>query len=145
MIRFVNLNVAFIALTIAIAFGNYRVKEAAVATAKRVVEVDATIGEQDVALQTLDAEWSYLNDPAKLQELAVRHLHLVQIKPSQVMAVSEMPERLPLEVGARRAPAPPAPAPATSPSKRAAPTMEPAPILVTPARAEGLAALNPQQ
>ncbi len=143
MIRFVNLNVAFIALTIAIAFGNYRVKEAAVATAKRVAEVDAAIGEQDVALQTLDAEWSYLNDPAKLQELAVRHLHLVQIKPSQVMAVSEMPERLPLEVGARRAPA--APAPATSPSKRVAPTMEPSPILVTPARAEGLAAFSPQQ
>jgi hypothetical protein len=143
MIRFVNLNVAFIALTIAIAFGNYRVKEAAVATAKRVAEVDAAIGEQDVALQTLDAEWSYLNDPARLQELAARHLDLAQIKPGQVMAVAEMPERLPLEVGARHAPR--VSAPASSPAKRKAPTIETSPILVTPARAEGVAAFTPQQ
>jgi hypothetical protein len=143
MIRFVNLNVAFLVLTIAIAFGNYRVKEAAIATAKHLAEVDAAIGEQNVALQTLDAEWSYLNDPARLQELALRHLHLAQIKPDQVMAVMEMPERLPFEVGARKAPA--SPAPAASPSERVAPTAETSPILVTPARAEGVAALNPQQ
>jgi hypothetical protein len=142
MIRFVNLNVACIALTIAIAFGNYRVKEAAVASAKRLAEIDTAIGEQDVALRTLDAEWSYLNDPGRLQELAVRHLHLVQIKPSQVMAVAEMPERLPLEAGARHASIPPALA--ASPNRRVAPTREPSPILVTPARAEGLAALSPQ-
>jgi hypothetical protein len=142
MIRFVNLNVAFIALTITIAFGNYRVKEAAVATAKRLAEVDAAIGEQDVALRTLDAEWSYLNDPARLQELALRHLHLAQIKPSQVMAVGEMPERLPLEAGVRHAQEPPALPGA--PSKRAAPKREPSPAFVTPARADDLAPLSPQ-
>lgn len=143
MIRFVNLNVAFIALAIAVAFGNYRVKEAAVATAKHLDEVDAAIGEQDMVLRTLDAEWSYLNDPERLQELAVRHLDLVQIRPSQVMAMAEMPERLPIEVGARRAPMTPALTPL--PKKRVAPAQDSTPLLITPARAEGLASLSPQQ
>lgn len=140
MIRFINMNVVFVVLTIAIAFGNYHVKDAALRTAKHLAEVDAAIAEEDVALRTLDAEWSYLNEPSRLQELALRHLDLAQIKPSQVLAVAEMPERLPFEVGARHEPPT-----LKSPNPRSVPSIEPAPAFVTPARADGFAALVPRQ
>jgi hypothetical protein len=140
MIRFVNLNVIFVVLTIAIAFGNYHVKEAAARSAKHLAEIDAAIAEEDVTLRTLDAEWSYLNEPGRLQELALRHLGLAQIEPSQVLAVAEMPERLPFEVGARHEPAT-----SKSLNGHSAPSIEPAPTFVTPARADGFAALVPRQ
>jgi hypothetical protein len=143
MIRFVNLNVAFIGLTIAVAYSNYHVKESALAATKRLAALDAAIAEQQVALRTLDAEWSFLNEPSRLQELSARHLSLAQIKPSQVLAVAEMPERLPLETGVRHAPA--SHKAQTPAQRRDAPKIEPSMPVVTPARADGFAALSSQQ
>ena len=76
MLRFLNLNLAFVILTVATAFGNYQVKESAIRAAKALKDTEAAIAEQELALRMLDAEWSYLNDPSRLQELA---------KPGQIL------------------------------------------------------------
>lgn len=140
MLRFLNLSLAFIVLTVAAAFGNYQVKESAVRAAKALKATEAAIAEQEVALRMLDAEWSYLNDPSRLQDLASRHLALSQIRPDQVVAAVEMPERLPFEVGARRERMQPAPRRVPQ-----APADEPARSFMATARAEALAALSAHQ
>ncbi|MDR1597781.1 MAG: hypothetical protein LBR89_02490 [Holosporales bacterium] len=45
---------------------------------------------QSEELHTLYAEWSYLNDPARIQVLAQKYLKLVPIKGEQIIPYSEL-------------------------------------------------------
>ncbi len=50
-------------------------------------------------ISTLKAEWSYLNQPARLQELVSRHLkNMKTLEVSQMSLPHELPER-PLDLG----------------------------------------------
>lgn len=45
------------------------------------------------AIRVLQAEWSYLNQPAKLQRHADRHLQLGRLRASQVISLDQLPVR----------------------------------------------------
>ncbi|MCG5242190.1 hypothetical protein MCW82_20645, partial [Azospirillum doebereinerae] len=45
------------------------------------------------SIQVLKAEWSYLNDPTKLEELATAHLALQPIEARQFLALDTIPMR----------------------------------------------------
>lgn len=45
------------------------------------------------AIRVLQAEWSYLNQPAKLQRHADRHLRLGRLRASQVIRLDQLPVR----------------------------------------------------
>lgn len=45
-------------------------------------------------IHVLKAEWSYLNDPARLRRLAETHLQMSALKPEQVTTVAAMPAAL---------------------------------------------------
>jgi len=45
------------------------------------------------AMHVLSAEWSRLNQPSRLDELARRHLHLAPIATSQIGQVETLPRR----------------------------------------------------
>ena len=60
-------------------------------------EVRRNIRDHRGALQVLEAEWSFLNRPARLADLAKRHLGLGPISTHRVVAI----ESLPLRVAAR--------------------------------------------
>ncbi len=72
-------------------------------------------------IRVLEAEWSYLNDPPRLADLARRHTELAPTTPSQIRDFAELPARLPDVapplgqtpplVGEAVATTPPAPAP----------------------------------
>ena len=42
----------------------------------RLAVIESEIGKEEDSLRVLNAEWSYLNQPARLEELAARHLDL---------------------------------------------------------------------
>ncbi len=136
MIKLANMNAMLILVALGIAFGNYLVKDRSERTAKRLAQIERAIAKEGIAMRTLDAEWSYLNEPSRLQKLAVRHLSLLQIKPSQIVDIHRLSDRLPLVVNAgvpgTEGDVPTASAP-RSPSK---------PSLISPARATDLAALD---
>lgn len=67
------------------------------------------------AIHVLRAEWSYLNRPDQLAELAKRHLDLQPLLAGQVGELKDLPERKP------------APAADAAPSADAAPAAKPAP------------------
>ncbi len=56
--------------------------------------VNRTILAEQEAIHVLHAEWSYMNQPGRLQALASRHLDLQPTKPSQLGTLAGLP-RLP--------------------------------------------------
>ncbi len=49
------------------------------------------------AIRVLQAQWSYLNQPAKLQRSADRHLQLGRLRAAQVLRLDQLP--VPAEAG----------------------------------------------
>lgn len=47
------------------------------------------------AIHILKAEWSYLNQPARISDLAKRHLGLIPLTANQVVRFDELPMRRP--------------------------------------------------
>ena len=61
-----------------------------------LVEYNRTITEDRQALHVLKAEWSYLNQPARLKALAERHLGLGGIETQQIGTAKELLVNIPL-------------------------------------------------
>ncbi len=105
MIRLMNMNAVFLAVTVAVAFANYHVKYEAQQKAGKLAKIEAQIARESEQIKVLDAEWSHLNEPQRLQLLAERHLNLGHIAAEQVVLASDLPARLQLmEVKAAKPP-----------------------------------------
>lgn len=109
-----RINIALAALLIALIGGVYVAKGRAKAEHAQMLAVEAEVIEARRAVRVLRAEVAHLEDPARLERLARKHLGLVRPKPQAVIAY---------EVAARRhfgAPLPTAPRRATPPVRAAA-------------------------
>jgi len=64
--------------------------------------------EQQEAVHVLETEWSYLNNPAKLSDLAERHLGMQPIPASRIVRLEDLPFRMPVAApaSAKMAPKP---------------------------------------
>lgn len=74
------------------------------------------IVETQESIHVLKAEWSYLNDPARLREQAERHLGLHPLKPSQIVTIASLPmnDTPPGDAPVAQGQAEPQPAPAAT-------------------------------
>lgn len=91
MIRVVNL-VAVMAVILS-SFGLYRVKQEARVEAYKVAEVRRDIVREEEAINILKAEWSHLNQPSRVQDLASRYLELKPINVHQIVTFQDLPQR----------------------------------------------------
>ena len=77
--------------------------------------LDRQIASENDGIQVLKAEWSFLNDPARLEQLASSHLTLKPITATQIAGFEALPMRaagVTIPVSApQQGPAGPAPAP----------------------------------
>ena len=69
--------------------GVYRVK----AQTRELKDLDGAIAKEAEAIRVLKAEWSYLNQPERLQALARRHLTLGPTAAAQIVVLANLPER----------------------------------------------------
>jgi cell division protein FtsL len=93
MMRLVNICV-IAALVIAAAYV-YKIKFESTRQAERVAKVRLQVQREHEAIAQLRAQWSRLDNPARIQELAQRHLPLRQITPSQFDRLDHLPQRPP--------------------------------------------------
>jgi hypothetical protein len=127
------------------AYGLYHLEQEVKTTERQLARVDEATRRDGEAIQVLQAEWSYLNRPERLQELSARHLTLNPSLLKQIVAgptaLTELPraparradaEATPVEAGAQI----PIPVPKPAPPKRA---VAPPPLVPQPAPAPGLA------
>lgn len=149
------IRVSVLVWTVILAFlgiGLFQVKYNVQAKERELREVRRQIEANLTSIHVLEAEWSYLNDPLRLADLARRHTELLPTTPAQIGDIASLPPR-PVEApaapqsGAPDAPAAPLlssapeiapedaqPADATAapaiPVKVTAPEAEPAPAPV---------------
>lgn len=91
MLRFVTLFV-FI-LLFGVSAGLYHVKYSVDRMERQGLALKAKIADEQEAIRILEAEWSGLNQPARLQKLTERYLELAPVQVSQVVGFSALPEK----------------------------------------------------
>jgi cell division protein FtsL len=93
MIRLLNICV-IVALVVAAAYV-YRIKFESTRKAEQVARLRLDIRREHDAIAELRAEWSRLDNPVRIQDLARRHLTLRMIETRQFDPLDHLPERVP--------------------------------------------------
>jgi hypothetical protein len=91
MIRLVNICV--IAALVLAAAHVYKIKFESIRQAERLAKLRTELRNEREAIATLRAEWSRLDNPARIQRLAGRHLALKPVEPRQFDRLDHLPER----------------------------------------------------
>ena len=91
MMRIVN--TAAVLVTLAVAFALYHVKYETQAEQRDIRALTADLAAQQDAIQVLQAEWSLLNQPERLEGLVERHTELQPLAPAQIVNLADLPAR----------------------------------------------------
>lgn len=89
MIR--TLNIVLILAVVGLSFGLYDIKYRAEIADRRVQTITHQIASEQESIRVLRAEWSYLNQPERLQELAQRYTKLEPLQAAQIGTFSDVP------------------------------------------------------
>lgn len=80
-------------LLIALSFSLYTLVNAVKAQEKKLKYLDVAIAKENEATRVLKADWTYLNQPERLQALARQHLTLVPTVARQIVILANLPEK----------------------------------------------------
>lgn len=90
MPRFAKL--LWVALLVASAFGLYMVKYRVQGIQAEIAAINRQMEDERESLHVVAAEWSYLNQPERLQQLSENYLKLQPVKVAQMVEVAGIPE-----------------------------------------------------
>lgn len=71
----------------------YNTKYDARQAAKRLSDLRHDITQEEELISVLRAEWSLLNEPSRLEDLASRYLELAPLEVGQMATIRELPHR----------------------------------------------------
>jgi cell division protein FtsL len=89
------LNICVIGALVLAAADVYKIKFESTRQAQRVVKLRLEIRRERDAVAALRAEWAKLDNPARIQDLARRHLQLRPVEGRQIDQLDNLPERPP--------------------------------------------------
>ncbi len=92
MIRLVNL--AAILITLTASYALYRMKYEATDYSRQVIDLREEIAAERDLINVLEAEWSYLNEPQRIQRLADQYLELQTLDARQIVTFQELGSRI---------------------------------------------------
>jgi cell division protein FtsL len=87
------LHLIVVASLVAAAIHVYKIKFESTVQAERVAKLGAEIRHERDRIASLRAEWAQLDNPARIQALAQRHLALKPIDSSQIEPLDHLPQR----------------------------------------------------
>lgn len=76
-----------------LSIGVYAMKYEVERLDERFAALQRKLMQQEEMLQVLEAEWTFLNRPERLKELAARHLDLKPVAVRQITAIDTLPFR----------------------------------------------------
>lgn len=91
MIRFIN--IIIIIMTVITCFALFRVKHETRDYTRLAYTLEAELVKEQDAINMLRAEWSHLNQPARLQRLAERFLALEPTRLQHLVSFDDLPFR----------------------------------------------------
>ncbi|SDD95370.1 cell division protein FtsL [Rhodospira trueperi] len=80
-------------LALAVATGLFLLKYEVQALETELAEIQRTNERHREAIHVLRADWSYMNQPGRLEGLVTRHLDLVPVVPGRVATLDALPYR----------------------------------------------------
>jgi cell division protein FtsL len=83
----------WLALIALASIGTFQLKYRVQAQEQQLTSLDRQIQRDRDAIQVLHAEWAHLNDPARLSDLARRHLDLAPVAGVQIVTFDALPAR----------------------------------------------------
>jgi cell division protein FtsL len=89
------LNICVIAALVLAAADVYKIKFESTRQAQRVAKLRMEIRREQDAIAAVRAQWSKLDSPARIQDLARRHLALRPVEARQYDQLDNLPERPP--------------------------------------------------
>ena len=108
-------NLMLVVVVLALAFVSYSLEHRMRAGERAVAALSAEIMKERELIQLLDAEWSYLSRPERLERLARQHAGMVPLSPARVVPEADLAATVPER---------PAPNPAESPDDPLAELLE---------------------
>lgn len=96
-------------LVLAVSLGLYRLESEVQILERRLAAAAARLEENRRDSRILAAEWSFLNQPSRLQALARRHLDLANVAPGQIGRLAGLPLKAPNRPDNGQAAGPPEP------------------------------------
>jgi cell division protein FtsL len=88
--RFI-ISILVVILAIGVGTGLFVVKHEVKVLEKELISLNNDIKNDQKSIHVLNAEWSHLNNPARLRRLSSKYLGLKPIKPSQITGVAAIP------------------------------------------------------
>ena len=73
--------------------GLFHLKYDVQALERHLTGLNAEIVRNQEAIHVLEAEWSFLSQPERLQKLAMKRLELVPVTPAHIVTFGDLPER----------------------------------------------------
>lgn len=85
------LYIAAFVVAVTLTYGLYSMKYEVQRLETQLSSLHGELTAEREAIQVLRAEWSYLNGPERLEDLAARHLDLVPVSVHRMTAMSRLP------------------------------------------------------
>ena len=89
------LNLVVIAMLVLAAAYVYRIKFDSTVQAERLAKIRSQVRKERDTIAALRAEWGELDNPARIEELAKRHLPLKPVAPTQFDSLDRLPDQPP--------------------------------------------------
>ena len=90
MIRGITGSILWICLAIIVGLGLFAIKYQAKDLENQLASINREIVRNREEIHVLNAEWSYLNDPARLREMSIRLLVMQPLAPAQIATLDTL-------------------------------------------------------
>jgi cell division protein FtsL len=90
------LNIVLVLMVLAAAFSLYSLEHETRRGERRIAELKRSISDEQEMIRLLEAEWSNLTRPRRIEQLASQHLDLAPLSPLQLVKERDLDARLPL-------------------------------------------------
>ena len=81
----------WVTLTCLVGFGMFAMKNKVQSLEKELAQINSNIQDDVKTIHVLNAEWSHLNNPSRLRELASKHISLNPLQAEQIINYSALP------------------------------------------------------
>jgi hypothetical protein len=85
--------IVWFCIVIAVGYAMFQVKYEVMQQEQTLASINKQITDGREQIRVLNAEWSYLARPSRLEELSTRFLHLNNMNSVQILPLSVVPER----------------------------------------------------